>query len=45
MNKHFGKIAARDSTSNNLDNTCNRIQNPKINKKYSLVYSNFYIFR
>jgi hypothetical protein len=30
MNKHLGKTVARDGTSNNLDNTCNRMQNPKI---------------
>jgi hypothetical protein len=38
MNKHLGKTVARDGTSNNLDNTCNRMQNPKIKKEHTLIY-------
>jgi hypothetical protein len=38
MNKQLGKTVARDGTSNNLDNTYNRMQNPKIKKENTLIY-------
>jgi hypothetical protein len=39
MNKHLGKIVARHATSDNLDNTCSWIQNPKI-KICSIMFKN-----
>jgi hypothetical protein len=44
MNKHLGKTVARDGTSNNLDNTCNRMQNPKRKKENTLIYQISFAF-
>jgi hypothetical protein len=40
--KHY--VYSRDGTFNNLDNTCNRMQNPKIKKENTLIYQISFIF-